>query len=779
MKKISLCEGWKFKILNTFNEVDVDLPHDALIFEERSNDNPSGTNLGWFKGNDYSYTKILEVDSLVNRIIEFEGVYKDAKVYLNDELICERNYGYTNFYVDITPYQILGDNVLRVECFNSDQPNSRWYSGAGIIRPVWLYLGDEKHILVNGIKVKPISLDEAIVDINTNSKGDCLIEVFDKDEKIVYKKEVSIDKNYNFNLKIDGAHKWSIEDPYLYTLKVTFEGDIDSIRFGFRTIKLSLDKGFLINDERVIIRGCCIHSDNGILGARIYKESEYRKAKILKDAGYNAIRSAHNPCSKYLLDACDELGILMMDEYVDMWFIHKTMYDYASHARDNYMEDLKDMVEKDYNHPSVVLYSLGNEVGESAIDEGVEFFKNMRDRIKSIDDTRPITAGINILFNMMYSLGLGMYDEEKAKSNPQTKVGSEFFNDLTGLLGNHTMKIGATFHRCDVKTKDIFKESDVAGYNYGILRYKKDLKKYRERFILGSETFCEDAYKFYNMALDNPRLIGDFVWAGMDYLGEVGIGSWEYKDYAPNFKHVSGWISAGSGRVNLIGSELCEALYTKAAFNLTNVPEIGVVPINHTNDKHSPSAWKFSNAVNSWSFNGFENKPCKIEVYSRAPYIKLLVNDKCVGTKKLKNNSIFYFKTKYRSGSVTAIALDENKKEISRNSLYSANDETILSFINEADEIRKDQVVFIKLRYTDNNGILKPLSRGKIKLDIKGAKLLALGHACPYNEDLYNKDETDTYYGEALCVIKVESSDLVEIHAKHAYGENSIILNVL
>ena len=192
-----------------------------------------------------------------------------------------------------------------------------------------------------------------------------------------------------------------------------------------------------------------------------------------------------------------------------------------------------------------------------------------------------------------------MYDEEKAKSNPQTKVGSEFFNDLTGLLGNHTMKIGATFHRCDVKTKDIFKESDVAGYNYGILRYKKDLKKYRERFILGSETFCEDAYKFYNMALDNPRLIGDFVWAGMDYLGEVGIGSWEYKDYAPNFKHVSGWISAGSGRVNLIGSELCEALYTKAAFNLTNVPEIGVVPINHTNDKHSPSAWKFSNAVNS------------------------------------------------------------------------------------------------------------------------------------------------------------------------------------
>ena len=183
-------------------------------------------------------------------------------------------------------------------------------------------------------------------------------------------------------MKIDGAHKWSIEDPYLYTLKVTFEGDIDSIRFGFRTIKLSLDKGFLINDERVIIRGCCIHSDNGILGARIYKESEYRKAKILKDAGYNAIRSAHNPCSKYLLDACDELGILMMDEYVDMWFIHKTMYDYASHARDNYMEDLKDMVEKDYNHPSVVLYSLGNEVGESAIDEGVEFFKNMRDRIK-------------------------------------------------------------------------------------------------------------------------------------------------------------------------------------------------------------------------------------------------------------------------------------------------------------------------------------------------------------------------------------------------------------
>ncbi len=360
---------------------------------------------------------------------------------------------------------------------------------------------------------------------------------------------------------------------------------------------------------------------DAMLGACCYPDAEERKVALLRKTGYNALRSAHNPCSKALLDACDRLGMLVMDEFVDCWYIHKTKHDYVEVFEDWWQQDLADMVAKDYNHPCVILYSTGNEVSETAQPRGIELTGRMTRWLHQLDDTRPVTCGVNIFFNLLSSLGFGVYSDEKADAQARTgkkkAVGSEFYNTLAGLLGDKAMKLGATLHGCDVKTRDAYANMDIAGYNYGILRYRHDLKKYPQRLILGTETFCNDAYRFWELARTEPRILGDFVWAGMDYLGEVGVGSWEYADYAPRFDGGPGWISAGSGRLDLTGLPLSEADYTRVAFEIEHGPRLAVRPPCHTG-KHSPSAWKMTNARRSWSWRGCTGRKTVVEVYLQA-----------------------------------------------------------------------------------------------------------------------------------------------------------------
>ena len=531
--------------------------------------------------------------------------------------------------------------------------------------------------------------------------------------------------------------------------------------------------------------GACIHHDNGLLGACAYAYAERRKVKLLMDAGYNAIRSAHNPCSKSLLDACDEAGMLLVDEFVDCWYIHKTKYDYVDYFNEWWQKDLQHMVDKDYNHPSVIMYSTGNEVSETAEDKGIQITKMMTDYLHGLDDGRLVTCGVNIFFNYLSSLGFGVYSDEKAeKAAKETKkgskkketVGSEFFNQLAGKLGDKTMKLGATLHGCDVKTRDAFANMDVAGYNYGILRYKKDIKKYPDRIILGTETFVKDAHAFMEFAEKHPAMIGDFVWAGMDYLGEAGIGSHEYRDYAKDFTSGVGWISAGSGRIDLTGSELAEALYTKVAFGINPI-HIAVIPADNYGNPHSPSAWKMTNARSSWSWNGCDGNKTKVEVYAKAYTIKLYINDRIVGTKRCGKNLRTYFKVKYFPGIIKAVALDADGQVIAETSLKSAKDDTILNLYPESLKINKEDLSYIRFRYTDKGGVLKPLARGNIKIQVMGGKLLGFGHACPYNADGYLNDVSDTYYGEALAIIKPESES-IKIVAESPFGNQKTTISV-
>ena len=779
MKSVSFNLGWYVRhVEDSGLGTPVTLPHDAMLSEPRTALAEGGLNVSWFEGRDYVYTKKWDVpqEQLArHNVLEFEGVYRKAEVFVNGKKAAFRPYGYTNFYVELDGLLHAGENTVEVIARNADQPNSRWYSGAGIYRPVKLWSSPKKYIPLNGVKIRTVSISPAViaVTVKTSVPGDVQVEILDGGRVVA-----SATGSGSFQLEIPNGKLWSVEHPNLYTARVTFGEDADEETFGIRSLTWGND-GLKMNGERIILRGACIHHDNGLLGAACHPDALERRLRILKENGYNAIRSAHNPCSKAALEICDRMGMLVMDEYIDHWYIHKTKYDYVEFFDQFWKQDMTDMVDKDYNHPCVILYSTGNEVAETAQPRGIALAGEMTQLLHSLDSTRPVTCGINIFFNFLNSIGFGQYSDEKAekeaaraakakaagKKAKEKSTGSKFFNDMAGILGADFMKLGATLHGSDVTTRKAFAAMDIAGYNYGEKRYKKDLKKYPDRLILGSETFCSDAYRFWELAKDNPRLIGDFVWSGFDYLGEVMVGSWEFAEYAKNFEAGLGWMSAGSGRIDLTGKPLGEALYTRVAFEQAQGPFLAVRPLCHDSKRHSPSAWKMSNAMPSWSWQGCEGKKAHVEVYARAAQVELLLNGKSAGKQSMKNNCLFTFRVPYENGTLEAVAYDASGKEMGRCALKTAEAETVLQAVPEETQVKPGRLCFIRLQYADAQGIVKPAERGILDVSVTGGKLVGLGSACPFYELDYRGSKADTYYGEALAIVEAGSEGTVTLAA--------------
>lgn len=805
MKGRSFNDGWAFRQIPQGVETvegytEVALPHDAMIGEERSERAASVHNSGWFEGRDYEYVKRWTPDADLEGevlILEFEGVYRMAEVFLDGTLATRRPYGYTNFFVNLGGLVHPGRECeLRVVAHNADQPNSRWYSGAGIYRPVTLWTGPAQHLLPGGIGVKTVSLGEDVarieVSLEATAAGSAVAEIVPEDEgRPLACSAFAVDEGGRGHVAIDirDPRPWAPDHPALYRCRVTYrsiQGDTDEdcVTFGIRTLSWGAD-GLLLNGARIVLKGACIHHDNGVLGACAFEDAELRKVLLMKEQGYNALRSAHNPCSKALLDACDRLGILMMDEYVDHWYIRKTLYDYVTHFDAWWRRDLDDMVRKDRNHPSVVLYSIGNEVSETAEERGVKLTRDMAEHLHALDSTRPVTCGVNIFFNLLSSLGLGQYSDEKARREAEEherastrgrhrSVGSEFYNRLAGLVGAGFMKRAATLPLCDAVTRDAFAQMDIAGYNYGIERYERDLKAYPDRLILGSETFCADAYRFSRLAEQHPRLIGDFVWAGMDYLGEAGIGSWEYEDYAGALGGF-GWLTAGSGRIDLTGKPLGEALFTRVALGGETGPFIAVRPVNHTGERHTPSAWKLSDALESWSWDGCEGRAANVEIYARAHAVALILNGCEVARRRMRGSCIARVCCIYEPGTLEAVAFDEDGREISRCALASSSGPVELRAEVEyagtpVGFARRDvwhdgppaaplavgagRLAFVRVRYTGSEGTTRPLERGRLRAAVEGGELLGFGCAAPFNAGSFVTGETETYYGEALAVVR-------------------------
>ncbi len=769
MKQHTFNTGWTCKPLNGDSPaLPVSLPHDAMLAEPRRADAPGGKNIGYFTGGDYLYEKQFIPDENWQScsILEFEGVYHNAEVRLNGQTIGGYPNGYSNFYVDLSGKMQMGQsNTLQVIVRNADQPNSRWYTGTGIYRPVALWTADDAHILLNGIQVRTLSIDPPMVSVSirTSCPGKAAIRILDG-KAVLAAQFVQVDTEASTTFILPDAVLWQPDAPKLYTCQVNFGTDDYTCRFGIRTIEWG-QQGFLLNGKRVILQGACIHHDNGLLGACSYPEAEERRVRLLKENGYNAIRSAHNPCSKALLDACDRLGMLVLDELADQWYIHKTRFDDAEHFPARWQEELRRMVAKDYNHPSVIMYSIGNEVSETAQPRGIALTREMTQALHVLDGTRPVTCGINLFFNFLSTVGFGVYSAKKAAAGEKQTAGSEFFNNLAGIFGSEFMKRGAQFIGSDWTTRKSYAALDAAGYNYGVYRYRRDLKKHPHRLILGSETFCKDAYRFRELAKKEPRLIGDFVWAGMDYLGESGLGAWEYLPRAAK-QHPEGWVSSGCGRIDLTGNPLGEALYTRVALEHSPGPYIAVRPVNHTFHRHSPSAWKMTNAMPSWSWQGCEGCIAHVEVYARAACVELWLNGKRMARKRIHHDCRAHFYLRYQPGTLEARAFDEDGRELGRHTLTSAGPTTQIALDPEEPAARESRLCYIRLRYADAAGQTTPLREGTIQVAVSGGRLVALGSGCPYQTGSFLTSQTETYYGEALAILLPDGSGPLTLTAQ-------------
>ena len=791
MKKLDFNQGWYCKCLTRDEGAayPVTLPHDAMRSEPRTNESAGEGNIGWFTGGDYEYTKTFTAPGEYKGkriLIEFESVYRNAEVWLNGEKVAFRPYGYTNFYVDVSEkLNCGGENELRVIARNADQPNSRWYSGTGIYRPVWLWLGGEKHIPVNGVRIATADYKtgEVKVTVKTSQPGEVKVDILDGNAVVASAIGASADGQATFSLKIPDVRLWNVDTPNLYTCRAAFGDDVVKETFGVRTLAWGPENGITINGERIILRGACIHHDNGLLGACAFPEAEERRVRILKENGYNALRSSHYPCSKALLEACDRIGMLMMDEYVDHWYIHKTKYDYVEYFKDWWKQDLADMADKDYNHPCVVMYSTGNEVAETAQPKGIELTQAMTGWLHQQDGTRPVTCGINIFFNFLSSVGMGVYSDDKAEKsaaqtekpqkNPKKKaVGSEFYNMLAVKVGDKFMKFGATLPPCDWKTKDAYAAMDIAGYNYGLWRYKHDLKKYPKRLILGSETFCKDGYDFWELARANPRIVGDFVWSGMDYLGETGDGCAEYSDYKFDGEPCRR-MTGGNGRVDLLGKRRAEACFTMVAFEQEQGPFIAVEPVYQT-EKLAITGWQLTKALESWSWRGCSGKQANVELYARAAEVELFVNGKSVGKKSMKNKCRVRFKTTYADGEITAVSYDGGGKEIGRYTLSTAGEDTVLQVCPEEKTVKPHGLAFISLRYTDGAGVWKPMEKHTLRVEVENGELAGLGSANAYAEGNYAQDTTKTYYGEAMAIVRANGSGPVRVTVSDENGSHTV-----
>ena len=743
--KINFNNNWTVSD-NRGTTKEVTLPYDAMIHENRDILSNNSKHSGYFPGGKYSYQKhffISEEDKKLSHIIQFEGVYQDAKVWINNHLVTNHLYGYTEFEANISKYIEVGENIIEVIADNSTEPNSRWYTGSGIYRDVWMIKKNENS--PTRLKIQTISIDPILIEVESDHMA--VIKIYDG-EALLYEGESG-------RISLNKAKLWSLEQPNLYRCVSERGGDFIESNFGIRTIKWNASEGFQLNNHRILLRGGCIHSDNGILGASEYKDAAFRRISILKKAGYNAIRSAHNPISRHLLDACDRLGLLVMDEAYDGWYIPKTYHDYSRIFMNEWKNDLTAMVEKDFNHPSVIMYSIGNEVSETTTKKGICIGDEMVRFIKTMDTTRPVTCGINVLLNVYANLGIGVYKERVdydrnhkiVNRKYKKKTGSQFFNSIIQLLGP-LMFFMAKGKKGDKATKEIADKLDILGLNYGSSRYDEDIKKYPHRMMVGTETMFRDLPYNWERVKNNKQLIGDFVWAAWDYLGEAGVGDWIYNSY-------EGYpILAGSGGVDITGYIGAEVYYSQVVWGIRKKPYIGVRPVQHQNEVPFKSAWRFTNAIATWNFFGFEGKKAIVEVYSIGKYVDLYLNDKKIGCHKMKKFKTL-FKLKYIPGTIKAISYDEKKKKIAEEILTTGK---TTHFIAEIDRTKlsvgSNDLCHVDLYFKDENGSIIPHINQDVTIKVNDLELLGFGNACSITNKSYLDCIHSTHNGHALAIIK-------------------------
>lgn len=749
--EVALNKGWTF-CKEGGAPSQIDLPHDAMLGETRDASCRNGVNAGYFPGGKYIYEKRFSLDAAVigkSIVLHFEGVYRNCKVYINGELVGAHRYGYTAFDVDISDTVSAGDNTLRVTVDNALEPNCRWYSGSGIYRPVRLMIREKKHI--SGVRLETVEIHPARVrvEVTTTQPSEVTVEFYDGSTPVA--------SGTPGILEIPEAKLWSGENPFLYTVLVKTDTDERILRFGIRKLLWSPKTGLTVNGREVLLRGGCIHHDHGVLGACEYPDAEERRIRILKENGFNAVRMAHNPASQITLEVCDRLGMYVMNEAFDGWYTPKTYHDYSRCFETDWKSDITAMVESSRNHPCVILYSIGNEVSETATPKGVEVCKELTEYVHKLDDTRPVTAGINVLLNVYANMGIGVYrDKGDYKPEPlppkmgykEKKTGSAFFNAMTQKLGK-LMFFMAAGNRGDKACFGAAQGLDILGLNYASSRYDPDAAKYPDRMMVGAETMAADLPYNWERVKKYPQLVGDFVWSAWDYLGEACMG-WTYHSY----KGLP--LLANQGMIDITGKPLASMYFMQIVWGLRKEPFIGVRPVNHAKEAPTTGAWQFTNAIDSWSWAGYEGTKATVEVYADAASVRLLLNGKEMGTKPVKKYKAI-FRLPYQPGTLTAEALDEQGKVVSSHSLTTAGDETVLTGTPEKKMLRANgqDLCYLPIEFTDKSGNLKPYIEQRVEIKVEGAAaLIGFGSALCKTDEVFDKPFHNSYRGRCLAVLR-------------------------
>ncbi len=755
---------------------DVTLPHDAMLEAAPYADSPNQGKAAFRDGSSYTYVTYItptEEDRHKTLMLYFEGVYMNAKVYVNEEFAAKCPYGYTGFYVPLDGYLRYGQkNEIRVAVKNNGMPSSRWYSGGGIYRDVYLLTGGKAYIKPDGVQVTCQRLAEgaAALSIRTELKNRCcrnraltlVTRILDADHKEVARETTPVtlfeaeERTVTRRMTVLDPKPWSDETPYLYTVETElYEGDtlLDSERTvtGIRTLSLDAASGLCVNGQPVKLRGACIHHDNGVLGAATYADAEYRRIRILKESGFNAIRMSHHPASPALLRACDELGMYVMDETFDMWHRFKGDSDYALFFEECWEKDTEAMVRKDFNHPSVILYSVGNEIPEIGTAHGAKTCHDLCEKIRSLDPTRYTLASVNGVFAAGDRMG-EILGDIVAGLPPEELEGD--VNDFMTMQEAHMDEI--VCHKAISERLDLaFAATDIAGYNYMTARYEPDLAAYPNRIIVGSETNPPDLAMNWALVKKHPRIIGDFLWTGWDYMGEAGLGVPAYAFGEGGFGAQFPCQLAYCGDMDITGFRRPLSYFHELVFGRRTDPYIAVQRPDKYGCPVMKTPWILSDAQSSWTYPGMDGKPVVIEVFSAGDEVELLLNGVSLGRKRAGDEAGCYvlFEAPYQPGTLEAVTYE--KGEVIGKSCLTTADGPCHLAVEAEPAGTQEGLIYINIAKLAENGATATHADELLSVSADtNVRILGFGSGDPKPVHNYTGTETRTYLGRALLVVQ-------------------------
>ncbi|MEO6413323.1 MAG: glycoside hydrolase family 2 TIM barrel-domain containing protein [Pedococcus sp.] len=774
-------DGWRFGpfasvhaaiVFDGPNQALVSLPHDAMLTMGRAAEHSGGAASGYFRGGTWSYEKTFHVPSdwASKRVtFEFEGVYRDAMIYLNGALAGQWAYGYTGFHVSADPHLKYGQtNTIRVDARAQD--DSRWYSGGGIYRPVHLLIGNLVHIAPNGIRVVTPEVDADLAtvavatevlneDIHTRTMqiqleirddGGQLITA-DRSRLTLHAGEAATVRQRAY---LRNPSLWDVDTPHLYQATVRLyddNGDIDeaATAFGVRTVTADPVRGLRINGATVKLRGCGVHHDNGVLGAADFSDASERRVRKLKAAGFNAIRSAHNPLSVSMLEACDRLGMLVMDEAFDAWTFAKSVDDYSRRFQAWWERDIDAMVTKDINHPSVILYSLGNEIIEAGTTAGARLGRQLAERVRAQDPTRLVTHALQ-----------GMYmarDEIAAMTDTTSNAEPEGLNEYLARLSD----LVDTLMASDVVGDRLIEPAsvlDVVGLNYGDSRYVIDKDPFPNRVVVGSETFPTKIAHLWQLVTENAHVIGDFTWVGWDFLGETGTGRPIYPEDAQVHRGPYPWLTIDCGDLDITGQRQPISYYRELVYGLTEIPYLAVAPPREDGYVVEAKAWTWTDTIASWTWDTPIGTPVHVEAYASGTDVEFRLNGDTVANVAVGSRRSFVAEAQipYQPGTLEAVSLRDGH-EIGRVVLHTAAQPARVQIEVERTQLpaSPQRLAHLELSIVDKDGILNTSADQLITIEVDGpAVLQGLGTGAPTTEEDFQSNSCTTYKGRALAVLR-------------------------